>query len=118
MPCSFQQMQGASGLCQPQHSGALLQQGLSAWLCPLPSTDAQPFLLPPHQAVAKLHQWSPMLALSQLFGWFISCPGCLGSSLHMPTSHPCSSSLMSPERLMSGYKTQQLMLKQLLHSKL
>ena len=58
------------------------------------------------------------LALSQLFWWFISCPGCLGSSLHMPASHPCSLSLMSPERLMSGYKTRQLMLKQLLHSKL
>src|SRR5258708_26339575 len=62
MPCSFQQMQGASGLCQPWCSGALLQQGLSAWLCPLPSTDTQPFLLPPHQAVVKLCQQSPTVA--------------------------------------------------------
>ena len=63
-------------------------------------------------------QLLPMLALSQLFGQFVSCPGCLGSSLHMPASHLCSLSLMSPERLMSGYKTWQLVLKQLLHSKL
>src|SRR5260370_29296588 len=62
IPCSFQQVQGASGLCQPQCSGALLQQGLSAWLCLLPSTGTQPFLLPPCQAVVELCQWSPTVA--------------------------------------------------------
>src|SRR5258707_14918325 len=78
------------------------------------------FFLPARllQSSASSPQPLPMLALSQLFGWFVSCPGCLGSSLHMPTSHLCSSSLMSPKRLMSGYKTWQLVLKQLLHSKL